>query len=335
MNELSIGYACCFVSILGFGSSYVPVKKVVVKDGVFFSFSVAVGIFLVGLIQWAAFGFYKIEPFAFLGGMVWATANACVPFIITRCGLGAGQLVWSVTNMLTGWATGTFGLFGKEKDHVEHREMNIAGVVVVILSLVAFTLMEKNGGDSADQNSAVPSARELEAALTNAASGTAQPGSRKFVGGFIVALVAGCFMGSGFDAATYLQQIGPPAHSSDPMQYVFSHFCGILLLTTAYFLGYLVVKGDRKYVPREVVFPGMLSGVIWAIAQTGWFQANVALSYVVTFPLIVAVPGLLAAVWGVVLFGENRGVRNMSVLAVVVLLQVFGVGLITASKGSA
>jgi hypothetical protein len=140
MNGAVFGYLCCLVSVLGFGSTYIPVKRVDVKDGVF------VYIVLVHrcFASWhrSVFGFYKFEPFVMLGGAIWAVGNACVPFIIRSRSLSTGQFVWSVTNMGTGWATGTFGLFGKEKDTVEYFALNCLGVVMSVLSLAPFALMK-------------------------------------------------------------------------------------------------------------------------------------------------------------------------------------------------
>jgi len=165
--------------------------------------------------------------------------------------------------------------------------------------------------------------------------GTFRP---NFAAGFVVALVAGLFMGSNFDPPTYLQQIGPPAHSSDSMDYVISHFAGIVLATLLYFGAYLVkCKASKQapFVDKKMIVPGLLAGIMWDIAQIGWFKANTVLSYVIAFPIIVATPGVLAAIWGIVLFGENRGRRNLSLLGLVIVLQIVGVSIIAMSKGDA
>jgi len=325
-----LGYLFCLVSVLGFGSNYIPVKKVDVKDGVFFTLCLSFGVFLVGLVQWTAFGFYKFEPFAMLGGAIWGVGNACVPFIIQKCGLGMGQLVWSVTNMLTGWATGTFGLFGKHKDSVEYFGLNCVGVVITILSLVPFKFMTSD--EKVRRAQEVSLTADVEAAP---AANANNAGAADALAGFAVALLAGVFMGSNFDPPTYLQQLGPPAHSSDSMDYVISHFSGVVLASALYFLAYLAVKREASYYGKEMVLPGMLAGILWGIAQVGWFKANSVLSYVVSFPIVVAVPGVLAAVWGVILFGENRGARNLALLGVVVLFQIVGVAIVAVSKGNA
>lgn len=349
MSDAVIGYLCCIVSVLGFGSNYIPVKRVDVKDGVFFSFCLTLGVLLTGLVQWACFGFYKFEPFAMLGGAIWAVGNACVPFIIQNCGLGTGQLVWSVTNMCTGWATGTFGWFGKEKDTVQYFGLNVFGVILAVLSLAPFAFMRKE--ETPEDSSAEPAATkpplldtespdpivmqqvDRDQARQLAPAQAEQTG--KFLVGFIVALIAGVFMGSNFDPPTYLQQIGPPEHSSNSMDYVISHFCGIVLATAVYLGVSFGVKGSEMYFGKEVILPGILSGILWGIAQIGWFKANTVLSYVIAFPIIVATPGVLASIWGIVLFGENRGRRNLSLLCCVIGLQVVGVSIIALSKGNA
>merc|ERR1719321_2476423 len=79
-----------------------------------------------------------------IGGATWATANLFVPFIIKRCGLGLGQLGWCVTNMLTGWATGAFGLFGIAKSSVTHPGLNYFGVALNVCALLVITQMGKS-----------------------------------------------------------------------------------------------------------------------------------------------------------------------------------------------
>lgn len=69
------------------------------------------------------------------------------------------------------------------------------------------------------------------------------------------------------------------------------------------------MKNNLKLYP-EAVLPGFLSGVLWAIATCCWFIANHALSAVVSFPIITAGPGFIAAMWGVFVFKEIQGLQN-------------------------
>ena len=59
---------------------------------------------------------------------------------------------------------------------------------------------------------------------------------------------------------------------------------------------------NKPLVNREVILPGFVSGVMWAVAQTSWFVANDNLQLNVAFPIITTGPGLVAALWGVLVF---------------------------------
>jgi len=67
-------------------------------------------------------------------------------------------------------------------------------------------------------------------------------------------------------------------------------------------------KNDSVYAGASQY--GFLSGVLWAIATCCWFIANHALSAVVSFPIITAGPGFIAAMWGVFMFKEIQGLQN-------------------------
>jgi len=270
-----------------------------------------------------------------LGGAIWAVGNLFVPFIVKRCGLGVGQLVWGSTNMLTGWATGTFGLFGKNIDTVADPSMNYCGVALAICALGIFTLMTPEEDASVKGKGKA----DIERPLAQAGSNNTQ--GKEFAIGLCVAVVVGMFFGSNFDPPTYLQQQGEaalllhkqPEHSPNSMDYVLSHFAGILLFTLCAFGIYRTTVGKaRCYVGSDVVLPGLAAGMAWGVAQVGWFKANSALSYVVAFPIIVGVPGVIAAIWGVVLFGENCGYRNLALLGMVIFVQAISVLLIALSK---
>ena len=105
------------------------------------------------------------------------------------------------------------------------------------------------------------------------------------------------------------------------LDYVYSHFCGIFLTSTAYFLIYCAWKKE-PIINRELILPGFVSGVMWGIADTCWFYANSKLSMQVAFPIITSGPGFVAAMWGMLVFGENQGRRNQIVIAIAFVLTV-------------
>lgn len=346
------GYLCCAIAAVCFGSNYLPVKQIDVKDGAFFTLCLTVGILIVGIIQWFYVGVYQFEPFAMLGGTLWALGNTLTPFIIQTCGLGVGSLVWGASNMLTGWATGAFGLFGHIKDTVAKPALNYLGVGLAVVTLGLFSQLkepEETACEAENPSARSPfradvelpavDGREADAAGSGLSGQTASLGSQKLLG-FAAAIIAGVLYGSNFDFATWLQQQGeadeknhvPPRHAADAAHYVISHFVGIFATTAIYFLVTYATSQKKPYVGREIVLPGILSGMAWAIAQCAWFTANDALSFVIAFPIITSLPGIIAALWGVALFNENRGMRNKVILGLAIAVQCTGVTLIALSK---
>jgi glucose uptake protein GlcU len=110
--------------------------------------------------------------------------------------------------------------------------------------------------------------------------------------------------------------------SSDAgLDYVFAHFSGILLTSTTYFILYCMLKKNRPRLYPQCILPGILSGIMWGVADAAWFIANSALSEAVSFPIITSVsssmliynristippqgPGIIGALWGILVFKE-------------------------------
>ena len=161
-----VGFVAVFVAVFFFGSNFIPVKKYDTGDGLFYQWCMCSAIFVWGvLLQLGLFLFGAVDagaprcegtasveffPLAAFGGVVWATGNMLSVPIINRIGLGLSLLIWGAVNMLTGWATGRFGLFGVGTDELSSPALNYAGVGLVLVALVMFTqvqtsLAEKEG----------------------------------------------------------------------------------------------------------------------------------------------------------------------------------------------
>ncbi|KAF4799479.1 Transmembrane protein [Turdus rufiventris] len=127
-----------------------------------------------------------------------------------------------------------------------------------------------------------------------------------------LAVVAGILYGSSFIPVLYIKDHGRrnetayTGASQFDLDYVFAHFSGIFLTSTIYFFIYCAIRKNKPYVYPQAILPGFASGVLWAIANCCWFLANHYLSAVVSFPIITAGPGLVAAMWGVLVFKEIK-----------------------------
>ena len=73
-----------------------------------------------------------------------------------------------------------------------------------------------------------------------------------------MALLSGVFYGVNFDPPTYLMNHG---FSQNGLDYVFSHFCGIYLTSTAFFLIYCAIKKNKPSVYPEAILPAIASGI--------------------------------------------------------------------------
>ncbi|CAL1170487.1 unnamed protein product, partial [Cladocopium goreaui] len=304
-TNLLFGYSCCLIAGIGFAVNYLPVKSCDVGDGIFFSAAMSGGILLVGLVT----GMFltstpnaeipAFEPLAAAGGAMWMLGNLMCPYIIQTIGLGLGLTVWDLSNMLMGWVTGYLGLFGlpKEQD-VKQPWANFVGLVLASVSLIFFSL--------ASAFDDFEPAREVEIKKVNSECGdlpdiedgqttmqkpaTLKHGERGDAGsdcanrmkamlGFSMAILAGVLFGSTFDLPMDLKNgIFGPDHSQHIMDYVLSHFIGIFAAASFALTVYIKVRGKKSQLPRQLIVPSLVSGVIWGIAQVAWFQANIEAS---------------------------------------------------------
>jgi len=160
----------------------------------------------------------------------------------------------------------------------------------------------------------------------------------KRIAGVVMAVVAGILFGSNMAPPTHL--IDDQVHvdgnglynSPHGIDYVFSHFTGVLLTSLMWFLVYCVVKKNNPQVNNQVILPGWFSGVVWGIADACWFIANDNLGLTTAYPIITTGPGLVASLWGVCVFGEVTGKRNLMVLMVAFIFSFIAVAMITLSK---
>ncbi|KAE8630061.1 hypothetical protein XENTR_v10000678 [Xenopus tropicalis] len=283
--ELTIGFISSAVSVVLYGSNFVPVKKFDTGDG-----------------------------------------NITVVPILKTVGLGLGLLIWASFNLLTGWASSRFGMFGIDPEIVANPNLNYAGAGLSALSAVIFLFVksEVNSATSISESETTPLLSNSINYQQNAVSDESwveklSPLQKRLIGS-AMAVVAGILYGSSFIPVLYIkdhsknnQSIYAGASQFD-LDYVFAHFSGIFLTSTVYFLIYCTIMKNHPKVYPQAILPGFVSGILWAIATCCWFLANNYLSAVVSFPIITAGPGIIAAMWGVLVFKEIKGMRNYLLL---------------------
>lgn len=380
MGDLLLGYTCCLIAGISFGVNYLPVKSCDIGDGIFFSAAMSVGILIVGLFTGMFLSSPEMElptfePLAAAGGVMFQLGNSMCPYIIKLIGLGLGLTIWDLSNMLMGWFTGYFGLFGMEKEHdVEIPAMNFVGLVLASVSLVFFSLASafdgktqpqdlaakakedkaetdpegrpgcgpSFGGETASNHPSHPSAANGDGGDGGGGDGDGKVDSMEqprqsqcrfsAMLGFSMAVAAGLLFGATFDLPMDLKngEFGE-AHRHDILYYVFSHFLGIFFTAIASLVVYIAVKGKKSHMPGKLIFPSILSGLIWAVGMVAWFQANVELGYTVAFPIVGSLPGIIAIFIGLCFLGEMQTRRSRMCALIGMLLRVPGVLLIALS----
>eukprot|EP01062_Namystynia_karyoxenos_P073087 TRINITY_DN69932_c0_g1_i2.p1 TRINITY_DN69932_c0_g1~~TRINITY_DN69932_c0_g1_i2.p1 ORF type:complete len:521 (+),score=144.37 TRINITY_DN69932_c0_g1_i2:65-1564(+) len=131
---------------------------------------------------------------------------------------------------------------------------------------------------------------------------------------------------------------------------VLSQFCGTMLMSWILFVGYglfRLYRGRRNndptavpgpqtaymYVNVPLIIPSFLCGIIWAIAQIGWFIANDNLSMTVAFPVVCATPAIIGNLWGIFVYNEVvRTPLNIATLILGMVLSAVAGTLVSVSK---
>ncbi|XP_061849104.1 transmembrane protein 144 isoform X1 [Colius striatus] len=325
-TDLTIGFTSSAIAVFLFGTNFVPVKKFDTGDGMFFQWILCASIWIVSLVVNLMQNCPRFWPLAMVGGFVWATGNVTVVPIVKTIGLALGLLIWASFNLLTGWASSRFGWFGIDPEEVSRPILNYIGAGLSLLSAVIFLFIKTDVQSSPASLESTPLLRENSINVSEDPSDDSwvnrlSPAKKRLVG-CSLAVVAGVLYGSSFVPVLYIKDHGRrnatiyAGASQFDLDYVFAHFSGIFLTSTIYFLIYCAIRKNKPNVYPQAILPGFVSGVLWAIANCCWFIANHYLSAVVSFPIITAGPGLIAAMWGVLVFKEIKGLKNYMLLSV-------------------
>uniref|UniRef100_A0A0B6ZYG4 EamA domain-containing protein n=1 Tax=Arion vulgaris TaxID=1028688 RepID=A0A0B6ZYG4_9EUPU len=364
-----VGYIGTIVAVVMYGSNFVPIKKFYTGDGIFFQWVLCCGIFMVGvvvqLVRQSTF-----YPLVMVGGAVWTTGNLCVVPIFKTIGMGIGMSTWSAFLLIVGWASGRFGLFDTKADMITNSYMNYAGVILAFGSILLYVVVKNEVSGSTDLKTQVnidelnpPSPRpssindsriivddrtniivfDRNNSLNEKSSNKAATESddrmyiedlspiKKKIIGTSLAIFSGIMYGTQFVPTSYVQD--HYGGSSNGLDFVFAQFCGIYVTSSVYFFIYCAIKTNKPKVYPEVILPGILSGIMWAIATTCWFIANAELSQAVSYPIIGTAPAAIASLfWGVIVFHEIKGLKNIIILLLAFCVMTTGAVLAGLSR---
>lgn len=290
----------------------------------------------------------------------------CGP-VIQLIGMGMGLLIWGGSNMLMGWATGTFGLYGLSKDDIKTPALNYVGISVVLIGLYIFLQVKTNemhtntdpvykalipeSDPEKPERSNLPPPEHLhnEKVRNDSISSIAGPhpqpqdseghfghgwsqGQKRTIG-LSMAIAAGLMFGNAFNPSQYVIDNHYDGDDNS-LNYVFPHFCGIWIASWSYVLLYCIYKwytDSTPFVNPHCIVPAAISGAMWGIACIAWFIANGKLGFSIAFPLISSGPGFVGSMYGIFLFNEISGKRNFIILGSAFVVTLVGLILITFS----
>jgi len=115
------------------------------------------------------------------------------------------------------------------------------------------------------------------------------------------------------------------------LDFAFSHYSGIFIFTTAVYLIYTMYTRNQPQLFRQSMFPGFISGVMWGIANAGFFVANANLGLAVGYPMVAIMPVVISSFWSVFYFREIQGRRNLSILSAALFINVLAVVFVALS----
>ena len=148
--------------------------------------------------------------------------------------------------------------------------------------------------------------------------------------GVCLALVAGALFGLCMDPAQHmmsnyeeLTRETDIKYTPFGFDYVFSFNCGAIAFSFFYlsiyqFMQMLGFRPTEKYFDKttheKIILPCFANGIIGSCGSAAWFFANQNLGLIISFPIIGAGPGIVSALWGVLVFKEIKGMKNFVVL---------------------
>ena len=359
-HGLLVGLALTIVPTVCFGSNYIPVKKFETGDGVFFQWVMSVAILIGGLVTYCIQQFPRFYIEAAIGGAIWTLGNVCVVPIIKLLGLTVGFLSWSITTLVVGWATSTFGIFGIDKKVLCYPVMNYVGVFVCIVGgvLIAFvkpTLTKKRETQiNPERNPLLNDAENVSNNSTSTSYKTINSGNRqlnvsnedglgridslhpvfKKILGFSMGIMSGFFYGLMFLPISIMttQSHNNTYYSAQSLDYAFPYTTGIFLMATLLLVVYSVVKLNKPKIYPKVLLPGLISGGMWATATMTWIYINGILSSSISFPVVTSGPPIISSIWGILVFREIQGKRNLILFLLAIVIILSGVLLVTLSE---
>ncbi|KAE9006501.1 hypothetical protein PF011_g11555 [Phytophthora fragariae] len=121
----------------------------------------------------------------------------------------------------------------------------------------------------------------------------------------------------------------PIVETCNPLNFVFSQCLGVYLTSTIVFLLYSLFHRFvlKRSMPRSVMRPAYICGVLWGIGLCGQLYAIGQLGFDQIFPICSIGPAMVSMLWSAGYFKEIQGHKNLYTLGLGTVLVLIGTGL--------
>jgi glucose uptake protein GlcU len=106
---------------------------------------------------------------------------------------------------------------------------------------------------------------------------------------------------------------------------------GIWIANTVALLFYCLVKRNQPEIYPNMILPSIISGIMWALACSGWMVATAYLGFTVGYVLVAIGPMIVNSFWTTVVYREISGKKNIIILLASLSVAVGGVVLLALS----
>lgn len=279
----SVGYIAALISMVGWGSYFVPMKRIKNYDPVYFQAVMCMGIFISSIILSIFIHEFLLSILGILSGILWSIGNSLSVVSIKHSKLSIAAPIWMGIAIFGSFISGTFFL----KETIHSLPVGIFGLILLVIGIFLMSSVSDNKKGSADLK------------------------------GIVFAVFAGFLFG--------LYLIPFKLSHISPLPFLFSMSLGIMIW------GLILFLFKRPKIEQYMIVPGILSGIIWNIANVSSFFAVGILGIAIGFPLT-QMALFVSVLWGLFYFGEIKGKSRIFKLIFAAVILFVGSLLLSFSK---
>lgn len=140
-----VGYIAAIISMLGWGSQFVPMKKIKEYNPFFYQLVMCIGILLFGIAVTIFTQEFSISFLAIISGIIWATGSVFAIFAIKNSRLAIAVPVWMSVVIFSSFIWGIFFF----REPVQSIILGLSGIIFLIVGII---LISRTGQDKQNSN---------------------------------------------------------------------------------------------------------------------------------------------------------------------------------------